>query len=322
LPVGCYNEFPEGIRIDNFEIKDGIAYISINESILEEIDKNKYAIPLMQDIIGYNVFNFDKTISEIKFISKDSPSKKFSNLERKNFFETSQLQRVDQGKSLDFINIKDLANKSPEEIREIIQQAILKEKGGDSTLLYENYKVCLDPGHGGGDPGAVVGGIEEADLNLPIGLATREELEEWSGPTFDVVMTRTSDVDVSLTQRYNIANNNNVDCFVSIHCNTSSSSSTNGCTAIYPNNHDISDSNELADVIVDMVEAMTSLSRHRVPYEDDRGLAVLRGTQMPATVVECGFMTNSSDLAYLDNNWDDIGYAISSGIGLWCQITD
>lgn len=217
-----------------------------------------------------------------------------------------------------------LQGKSPEEIRTLIQQAILKEKGNlksnEFSTLATEYKVCIDPGHGGSESGAVVNGIYEKSLNLAIGLATRNELNSWTAVTFSVIMTRTTDTYVSLSERYNIANNNNVDCFVSIHCNTASSSTTSGCTAIYPNNHDITNSKWLATRVVSAIDSMTSLSQFGSPYMDDRDLAVLRGTNMPATIVECGFMTNATDLNYLKNNPGTIGRAIGYGISYWCQL--
>ena len=78
-------------------------------------------------------------------------------------------------------------------------------------------KICVDPGHGGRDPGAVgPTDYEEADANLDIGLRLRDLLVN-DGAT--VYMTRTTDVYVSLADRVAIANNNNVDTFLSIHCN-------------------------------------------------------------------------------------------------------
>lgn len=91
IPVGCYDEFPRGIYIDKFKIHKGTAYVSINENIFEHLDKNTYAIPIMQDILGYNIFSFDEKINEIIFLSKDLPSRKFNSLIRKEFFESGKL---------------------------------------------------------------------------------------------------------------------------------------------------------------------------------------------------------------------------------------
>ena len=90
-------------------------------------------------------------------------------------------------------------------------------------------RICLDPGHGGSDPGAVGFGLLEKDMNLDIALRLRDLLEADTADTFgggewEVLMTRSTDVDVSLAQRVQLANAWPADRFVSIHCNGFSSS--------------------------------------------------------------------------------------------------
>lgn len=171
-----------------------------------------------------------------------------------------------------------------------------------------NYKVCIDPGHGGTDSGAVSGSIYEKKLNLAMALEMRDYLKGINSPypTFDVIMTRTSDVSVSLTNRHNLANNNNVDVFISIHCNSSTNSSARGATALYPNNHDVSLSRNLGNT---MIEGLTPpMLKHRDAYYDN--MQVLRNTNMPATIVECGFISNSSDRHIFSNDGDVLGFQL------------
>ena len=94
-------------------------------------------------------------------------------------------------------------------------------------------------------------------------------------------MTRTTDQTVDLTTRYTLANNNNVDA---VHLNSSTNTSAKGTTAIYPNNHDITGSQDLANWVHQMVTAFTNLTEYRTPYQDERNLAVLRNTTMPAII--------------------------------------
>ncbi|MDR0629845.1 MAG: N-acetylmuramoyl-L-alanine amidase [Treponema sp.] len=113
------------------------------------------------------------------------------------------------------------------------------------------------------------------------------------------------------------ANNGGADIFVSIHCNSSTNTSARGATACYPNNHDETASHSLAD---SMVAVLTSslFPKHRDAYY--QYLHVLRDTTMPATLVECGFISNTSDLAILQNNGSTIGYYLGLEANVWCQV--
>jgi len=68
---------------------------------------------------------------------------------------------------------------------------------------------------------------------------------------------------------------------------------------IYPNNHNITKSYDLARNIDASYSRNTSLKRYAYHYKDVRGLAVLRGTKMPAVIVECGFMRNTESMRFV-----------------------
>ncbi len=74
--------------------------------------------------------------------------------------------------------------------------------------------VVLDPGHGGRDPGAVANGLKEKDLNLKLALRVAEKLEGAK-----VLLTRESDIFVSLKDRVSICSRAEADLFVSLHVN-------------------------------------------------------------------------------------------------------
>ena len=81
------------------------------------------------------------------------------------------------------------------------------------------FKLYLDPGHGGSDPGAVGNGLQEKDVTLSISLKIREILlDEYND--ISVKMSRAGDTYPSLTQRTNEANNWDADYFLSIHINS------------------------------------------------------------------------------------------------------
>lgn len=167
-------------------------------------------------------------------------------------------------------------------------------------------RIVIDPGHGGSDPGAAANGLVEKELNLQVALRLRDLLELDSADTlgggeWDVRLTRTTDVTVSLAERVTLANTWPADRFVSIHHNAFSSSAANGTETF------------------SFASGTTSANlRDRVQEElllglglADRGpktanFYVLRETTMPATLSEGGFLTSPIDSMVLASPaaWD------------------
>ena len=88
-------------------------------------------------------------------------------------------------------------------------------------------KIVIDPGHGGDKPGAIGRISKEKDLNLAISLKLGELVKEHLKPV-EVVYTRTKDHDVDLIRRSQLANKENADIFISIHCNASRNRNASG----------------------------------------------------------------------------------------------
>ena len=79
-------------------------------------------------------------------------------------------------------------------------------------------KVFIDAGHGGSDSGAIGNPIIEKDFNLLIANKVISKLKDYD---CNVLSSRTTDKYVSLDDRVKFSNNNNCECFISIHCNSS-----------------------------------------------------------------------------------------------------
>ena len=147
-------------------------------------------------------------------------------------------------------------------------------------------KVVLDAGHGGDQPGCVINGATEKDITLSIVLLLQEKLEA-EGAT--VVLTRSSDHDVSLPDRSEIANNEGANYFISIHCNSyEADSSVKGFECYY---YQSTESENLAESITSSAEDC-SISTRKVKEEN---YAVLRETAIPAVLIEVGFLTNKEE---------------------------
>lgn len=87
--------------------------------------------------------------------------------------------------------------------------------------------VIIDAGHGGKDPGTMGGGIKEKDIALKIALELGRIIRE-NLPDVKVIYTRSTDVFIGLYERADIANNNNANVFISIHCNATKGASAYG----------------------------------------------------------------------------------------------
>ncbi len=163
-------------------------------------------------------------------------------------------------------------------------------------------KVCIDPGHGGSDPGAVGGGQYEKTNALNTGLKFRNWLNADSsdgggGGSWQVLMTRTSDVYVSLTARSSYANNNGVARFMSIHNNACGCGASGTETFSHTSNGSLS--NDLRNNI-----QSRSIQAWGLPNRGNKqaNFSVLRETNMPATLAELGFIDNAGDRGFLGSS--------------------
>jgi len=167
--------------------------------------------------------------------------------------------------------------------------------------------IVLDPGHGGNDPGAVSGTRRESDDVLRLALAVQGLLQAQGQR---VIMTRSTDVAVSLTERSAISNRNNANLFVSIHRNTSTNASANGVENHVFTTAPANSVQNAFNVLDQVVDAGVQNNRGVI-----RGnFAVLRNTQAPAMLLEMGFISNVRDNQLFDQNFDAYAAAIARGI--------
>lgn len=170
--------------------------------------------------------------------------------------------------------------------------------------------VVLDPGHGGDHNGAEYGGVKEKDLNLAIASKTASLLEA-EGVT--VRMTRSIDQSVDLYARSGLANTLGADLFVSVHCNASveHDDALGVYTCAYSQG---TEGWQLAQILRETMLDATGAADFGM--EERPNLAVLRTAQVPAALVECGFMSTPSELALLTQPeyQDKLARGIADGI--------
>lgn len=162
--------------------------------------------------------------------------------------------------------------------------------------------ICIDPGHGGRDPGAIAGGHREADIALDHGLALARALERIG---YVPLLTRETDRYLDHASRCRAANEAGAKVFVSLHCNASVNPRASGAWVLHQKGDN--ESAALAARVAGFLDAVIRPAEpgDAVPHPDqsgwtgDRSLYVLRGTRMPALLIELGFITNEGDRARL-----------------------
>ncbi len=167
--------------------------------------------------------------------------------------------------------------------------------------------IIIDAGHGGRDPGAVYEGRKESDDTLRLALALGDRLKQAG---YHVLYTRTTDVYNTPYEKAVIGNKSGADLFVSIHRNSGErpNTSTGVETLVY---RDSGLPGELARNINAQLAELGFADRGVV---ERPGLVVLRRTEMPAVLIEAGFLNNEGDNALFDRQLDAIAGAIADGI--------
>jgi N-acetylmuramoyl-L-alanine amidase len=232
--------------------------------------------------------------------------------------------------------------------------------------------ICIDPGHGGHDPGCVSRdgkNVKEKDIVLSVGLKLRKYLNE-GYPDMKVVMTRETDTFIELGERAAIANRNDANLFISIHINSvdpkknSKWAGVSGFSVhtlgqsrtgrdLYSSNMDLcrrensvillesdhdtkyqgfNPDDPESYIIFNLMQnsnleqsldfaGYVGASLAKGPVLKNRGISqdpflVLWKTTMPAVLIECGFITGTSDLAKLrtESGQDEIARNIYKAI--------
>ena len=169
----------------------------------------------------------------------------------------------------------------------------------------------LDAGHGGVDPGSVVGDVYEKDINLAIVLKVKEKLMEKGAK---VILTREGDYDLGTPKavyrkksdfdhRIMLINNSQADYYISIHLNYLDDSSYDGPQVFYSNV--LEDNQPLALKIQNYLNS--KLEKDREIKKITNTIYMYSKLKIPGVLVECGFLSNSTERKrLLDDNYIDL----------------
>ncbi|WP_156028835.1 N-acetylmuramoyl-L-alanine amidase, partial [Exiguobacterium alkaliphilum] len=194
-----------------------------------------------------------------------------------------------------------------------------------NTSTGSGRTIVIDAGHGGYDPGAVYGSVQEKVLTLDIAKRLASTL---SGTyNYNVRMTRSTDTYLSLANRVSLTKSYNGSAFVSLHANSSTNASYHGhevlvpTTESYTTNPYVSASRNLGASINRELGARIPTIRNRgVKYQN---VYVVGKNSVPSTLVEYGFMTNQNDRAHLTSTTyrQRMAEATASGIHQFMRST-
>lgn len=168
--------------------------------------------------------------------------------------------------------------------------------------------IVIDAGHGGYDNGATFQGRTEKEDNLKLALAVGELLSEAG---YNVIYTRTTDIYQSPFEKAQIANQNKADYFISFHRNSGPMPNTyQGVQSLV-----FSENDEISNQIGRDINAqLEKLGFKNIGIEARPNLVVLRRTNMPAVLVEAGFINSEADNAIFDTKFPEMAQAITNGI--------
>ncbi len=178
--------------------------------------------------------------------------------------------------------------------------------------LARAYRIVVDPGHGGKDPGTISRvGLQEKTITLPVAKELARLLRE---DGFEVIMTRQSDVFVELDERAAIANRFSADLFVSIHADACPDPFMRGFT-VYTCRDPSAGSRGVATAVDESLHgaSLEGLGMRQANYR------VLVLTQCPAILVELGYLSNGLDAEMLADrgNQARLARSIADGIAAY-----
>ncbi len=210
----------------------------------------------------------------------------------------------------------------------IIKSSNKKSVFASSGKMVDGYTIIIDAGHGGFDGGAQAGdGTNEKNINLAIA-KDLEQLLKFSG--FNVIMTRNDDTGTEddpnadirdrkvsdMQNRLKLMQNNPDAIFVSVHLNKFTSVKVSGAQVFYSKNN--TDSLPLAINIQESLKNKLQPDNERVVKQGTKATYLLHKTTIPAVIVECGFLSNTSELEKLKTE----KYQRQTAFSIYCGICD
>ncbi len=179
----------------------------------------------------------------------------------------------------------------------------------------EEFLVCIDAGHGGKDPGAMINHHVEKEETLELAGKVKKYLEK---NDIKVMMTRENDEYITPKDRAKMANKAKAKLFISIHRNSlPTSKETNGID-IYINSQETEQDYALGNALKYYLERAGKMNVNQVSpgsaTNPNENYIVIGKTKMPAALVEMGYLTNRNDNIYLEESTNAYAMAITNAV--------
>lgn len=205
---------------------------------------------------------------------------------------------------------------APAEIKKEVAAAIPESPYEAIPSIPGVPRIILDPGHGGADSGCVREGTIEKDVNLEIAKLLEAKL---TGDGYQVIMTRSEDVDMTVEERVEKANYYQGDAFVSIHQNAYEGTDADGIEVWYQGDDSTRDNKRLAQIISQQTVESTGANARNLWEESE--FYVTNNTVMPSCLIETGFLSNRLEREkLLDPEYQNqIADGLAQGIKSFCE---
>lgn len=320
-------------------------------NLLKGDDKDRIYIDLLAvDADGFSLpdVKYDSFLKGIRMGKRETGIRivlDTGKVESYNVIEMEEPWRI----VIDYYGKKPVEVEKKPEIKDTEAVVKVKEKEQKPEPVTKKKKiVVIDPGHGGKDPGAVIGDLYEKDIVFNLAKRIKKLSEKYD--TIEVKLTRDKDIFLPLEERAAIANTMNGDLFISLHANSFSDPNVGGLEVYHLDNtrdnytdklamveNKISDSASLLNtILVDMTMSYfvkdslnyatsiglglrETLKKHGVKvrgYKKGALFYVLVGARMPSLLLEVGYLTNKKERELLkkDNYLDDIAVSVLDAI--------
>jgi len=320
-------------------------------NLLKGEDKDRIYIDLLAvDADGFTLpdVKYDSFLKGIRMGKRDTGIRivlDTGKVESYNVIEMEEPWRI----VIDYYGKKPVEVEKKSEVKESKVSEKVKEKEQKKEPQAKKKKVVvIDPGHGGKDPGAVVGKLYEKDIVFNLAKRIKKLSQKYD--SIEIKLTRDKDIFLPLEERAAIANTMNGDLFISLHANSFSDENVGGLEVYHLDNtrdnytdklamveNKISDSSSLLNtILVDMtmsyfvkdslnyatsigIGLKENLKKHNVKvrgYKKGALFYVLVGARMPSLLLEIGYLTNKMERGLLlkDNYLDDIAVSVLDAI--------
>lgn len=199
-----------------------------------------------------------------------------------------------------------------------VSGAVIPVMNNDQTDEPEDDRltICIDAGHGGKDNGSNLGRRMEKDDNLKIAIAVAGYLEQQN---VRVVMTRETDVFLSLQQRCQIANDEQAAYLVSLHRNDGNGRGVEIWVSSNANDETLALARNILQGLKDVGIQKDRGVKQGTQKNDAGDYYVNQNSDMPSCIVELGFISDSYDNKLYDEQLEQYAAAIGNAILKTCQ---